>query len=1134
MRKIIIGLLLVLTSVTWAQQSTTRYADVQSTTTSGTILSFSNGIAGMTASFEEIITGSPTSSSIVLKGCKVGAGTCLILETYTGNVTDVRGPALDKVYDYFTVTPTWSGGTSVTVKVAYLVTTARNGSGNGGGGPVTSVAGKSGAVTLVEGDITSLVADLAAKEVTTNKDVDGTMAANSDTKYPSQKAVRTYVASQLGGGFYQTIQTAGTPVTQRAKTNYLAEFTVTDNSGNGSSDLSINAIAESKVTGLVGDLTGKANVTHTHVESDVTSLVTDLSSKLPLAGGTMTGVITFAGSQTFPGTAASSHTHAASDIVSGVIAVARLGSGTASASTFLFGDQTYKATLPCSAMPTLAGDVTNTNCTITVGKLNGVSLAGLGTGIVKNTTGTGVPSIAVAGDFPTLNQNTSGNAATASALAATPTQCTGSTFAQGIAANGSANCATPAGSNPLTLLGSVYVGGTSGAPTELTAPTTPNGVTFVLTSTPNGSGATQAAWSISGVPVTTKTGTSYTVDTTMRTAMQLATNSTTATAVTTPTAASLGNNFVNVTCNLGSVVLTNTVTTPSKLNGVTAGNYKLAAYGGSGNPSCGHMWSDNTDFYAEVIVPTDANGRLAAAGMPSVSGDISNTAGSFSFTVQKLNGVALSGLATGIVKNTTATGVPSIAVAADFPTLNQSTTGNAATATAFDHTPTLGTTSQLCRGVDSSGACVVVSTLPTAMFPTLAGDVSNSGLTITVTKLNGVSLGGLATGLLKNTTTTGVPSIATVVDIDTLYTGTGKCYLFKGSTPGTNDGCDTPAGAGSVNAGVAGHVGYYATTSSAISDAGADLQFDGTHTWTLGSSGILDLAAGTVNAPGSAGFIPTADKRFGVNTTNHTFVFGSNGTTLVAAVAATGTSTATTCSSQVVTAISAIAVPTCSSIIASWLPAALSSSTSINGLNITSSSGTLAVANSKTFTASNTLTVTATDGLSINLSNALLGASLGAGVLHIAGSTQTATSSSVIGGDMANNTVTATQLAAQYSKGSCTEVWGGSGSSFALTSGDDAISNNTCYNDSGVTRTITAVKCRSSIASNTTTVNPTFGSAGTGTTILSGALTCGSSLAYSSSGTVSNASWTTGTGITPAMGGTLTGTSIAMIVEYTY
>lgn len=130
--------------------------------------------------------------------------------------------------------------------------------------------------------------------------------------------------------------------------------------------------------------------------------------------------------------------------------------------------------------------------------------------------------------------------------------------------------------------------------------------------------------------------------------------------------------------------------------------------------------------------------------------------------------------------------------------------------------------------------------------------------------------------------------------------------------------------------------------------------------------------------------------------------------------------------------------------------------------------------------------------------------------------------------------IASADLPAQYTKGSCTELWGGSGTSFALTTGDDAISNNSCYNDSGGTRTITAVKCRSDNASNTTTVNPTFGAAGTGTTILSGALTCGSSLAYSSTGTVTNASWTTGTGINPVMAGTLTGTSIAMIVEYTF
>ena len=63
---------------------------------------------------------------------------------------------------------------------------------------------------------------------------------------------------------------------------------------------------------------------------------------------------------------------------------------------------------------TFQGDVTGTQSTMVVGRINGTSLSGLTTGLLKNTTGTGVPSIAVAGtDYVIPTGSISGNAATA-------------------------------------------------------------------------------------------------------------------------------------------------------------------------------------------------------------------------------------------------------------------------------------------------------------------------------------------------------------------------------------------------------------------------------------------------------------------------------------------------------------------------------------------------------------------------------------------------------------------------------------------------------------------------------------------------------------------------------------------------
>jgi hypothetical protein len=79
------------------------------------------------------------------------------------------------------------------------------------------------------------------------------------------------------------------------------------------------ALAIADVTSLQGALDGKAATTHSHAIGDVTGLQGALDGK-----------------------AAASHTHAAGDIITGTIATARLGSGTANNTTFLRGDNTWQ------------------------------------------------------------------------------------------------------------------------------------------------------------------------------------------------------------------------------------------------------------------------------------------------------------------------------------------------------------------------------------------------------------------------------------------------------------------------------------------------------------------------------------------------------------------------------------------------------------------------------------------------------------------------------------------------------------------------------------------------------------------------------------------------------------------------
>jgi hypothetical protein len=115
-----------------------------------------------------------------------------------------------------------------------------------------------------------------------------------------------------------------------------------------------------------------------------------------------------------------------------------------------------------------------------------------------------------------------------------------------------------------------------------------------------------------------------------------------------------------ITLTLGAITPTSVVAsgtvTGSNLSGTNTGNVTIS--GENYLSLAGQVITVN----AVNLSGTNVTGTLAAARFGALTGDVTNTAGSYATTVGKINGTSLAGLATGLLKNTTGTGVPSIAV----------------------------------------------------------------------------------------------------------------------------------------------------------------------------------------------------------------------------------------------------------------------------------------------------------------------------------------------------------------------------------------------------------------------------------------------------------------------------------------